>query len=235
MIKPKKLESKFLVNSSSSSRRITHLNRREELIYPSVLYSPKAYHKILHVVAACPKEVGWFGTVDIVGNIYTITDIFVPEQIVTNTETEIKPEALSDIALSIQDPEKLIYWGHSHINMACSPSKQDEEQTEEYLDHTDVFIRGIYNKKGDSKVDVFDTQAKVIYECVKDSPIIVGMDEEELKIFTEGIKETVKERQYTPPSFPKSYNYNGGNSHKNNTRSKVNPFLLESYMGGRNG
>lgn len=222
----------FKANSLVSKISLLFSKKMES---PTVWTSAKAYHKINLAIATCTKEVGWFGLVDIVEGGYLITDIFVPKQDVLPTETDIKPEDIAELALAVDDPEKLIYWGHSHVNMGVSPSAQDELQTLEYLEHADIFIRGIYNKKGENKVDVFDVEQGVVHECVNSFPFIEPLTEEEVTTFKDGMKANITEYTYatqhkankkgkksnvtTLPTKPQT--------HKGNRILKYNPFIVK--------
>lgn len=137
---------------------------------PTVFYSPEAWFSIQHLVEIAPKEVGWLGLVEELEFDYLITQIFIPEQTVTAAETDISSDAMMDLYNELIadgiDTSKLIYWGHSHVNMGVTPSGQDEIQVSEYLDSCQKFIRGIYNKAGVAKVDVYDQTAGYVYQCV---------------------------------------------------------------------
>lgn len=135
---------------------------------PVVQYTPEVRAIIDLIVATCTKEVGWLGTVSVSDNVYTIDQIFLPKQIVSSVETDIDADAMAAIAEELfnadDDPGRLFYWGHSHVNMNVSPSKQDEDQVREYLDACPRFIRGIYNKKGEEKVDFYDREARLVFQ-----------------------------------------------------------------------
>lgn len=141
---------------------------------PKVMYAPNVWAEIEYFIEKQDLEVGWLGLVEKVGNDYLITEVFLPEQKVHSVETDISAEAMTKVAMEILDSGKcssqLYYWGHSHVNMSVSPSTQDEEQIDEFLKSCPLFIRGIYNKKGHSKVDVYDVEQKCVFECVKNSP-----------------------------------------------------------------
>lgn len=137
---------------------------------PSVFFSDLAWAQLWAIVDYCKEEVGWYGLVDVeeTGD-YTITQLFVPEQEVSGVTTDIEPEAIGKLAAQLEaegiDSSKLRYWGHSHVDMAVRPSGTDEDQIREYLDHVDWFIRGIHNKKRESKVDVYDVENNIIHQC----------------------------------------------------------------------
>jgi len=190
-------EAKYKVQSTSMTAETTTLSPKT-IKTPVVRYTELAWNKIKHLVKICPLEVGWWGTVDTYqnGSMYLITDIFIPKQTVTGAETDILAEDLADIVVLVPDPEKLIYWGHSHVNMRVVPSGQDEDQTLEYLEHMDVFIRGIYNKKGESKVDVYDTNAMLAFQCVDNRPMISQLSDEDKTLMEAVVEQNVKKRTY---------------------------------------
>lgn len=142
------------------------------VVRPEVYYTPKVMRTIDYIVAKATGEVGWLGTVEKMGKDYLITNIYIPPQTVTSVTTDIEADAVAKIALQIMDDggdlASLRYWGHSHVNMGVTPSSTDEAQIDEYMEQSDWFIRGIYNKKGESKVDVFDRTNGVVFQCVND-------------------------------------------------------------------
>jgi hypothetical protein len=165
-----KREKQWAFSSNAATRGVATLCRAKTRI-PTVFYTIEVKALIDLIVAHCPKEVGWWGTVEtLASGDYLISDIYVPEQFVTGTETDILPDAMMSMALGIiqegKDPDTLYYWGHSHVNMGVTPSGQDEDQVETYLDDHAVFIRGIYNKSGNSKVDVYDRDRGLVFQCV---------------------------------------------------------------------
>jgi len=183
-----------------------------ELYTPIVEYTSLAWNKIQYLVQTCEKEVGWLGTVQETDTGYLIEDIYVPEQTVTGAETDIEAAAMVELAMILDDPDTLYYWGHSHVSMGVCPSAQDENQTAEYLNHLTIFIRGIYNKHGASKVDVFDTDQMVVHECVQNAPEVPPLTAEQLLLLDEDLK-NVKEkvyRQANANAANKGYNSSGG-------------------------
>jgi len=204
------------INASSMTKTTTRLGVGAAI--PSVYYTPTAWFTIQHLVDIAPKEVGWLGIVEpLDSGDYLITDIHIPEQTVTAAETDIDSDAMMDLYNELLaddvDTSKLYYWGHSHVNMGVSPSLQDEIQIEEYLESCPIFIRGIYNKKGASKVDIFDKNLNVVHQCVDNTIMIPDALCEKIdKTFEEKVNEYV----YTPPKNGMySYNYQYGNQVRN--------------------
>lgn len=175
---------------------------------PKVYYSDKAWAKISYLVKRAEGEVGWLGLVDRHGENYLITDVFVPKQEVTGATTNISAEAYNQIMFEcIKEGvyrDNLCYWGHSHVNMDVGPSITDERTTQGYLETTTdggFFIRGIYNKSGSTKVDVYEKESSTsgwIFECVDNSLLPRTMDSEEFKKFATEFNDKV----ITPPVKP---------------------------------
>jgi len=229
-------EPKFKVKATSLTSQTSIILPRTVSQAPVVLYTPVAWFKIQKAIMMCPDEVGWLGLVEEneEEREYLVTDIFVPSQVVSGTETDIAEDAMSELACTLESPEKLRYWGHSHVNMGVGPSVQDEEQTAEYLEHVDYFIRGIYNKKGASKVDVFDMKNEVQYQCVKNELYLNPLSEEEMKTFEDGVKENVKKyRTYNNQSTttggwrdPAANSTSSSAANLAGRQSRSNPFVV---------
>ena len=162
-----------MIVSDSMIPTITPLEARSTKIdVPEVHYSALADQQIRAAIRLADTEVGWLGLVQETSYGFLITEIFIPRQTVTRVTTDIDEDAVAELAMRLldegKDPSKLRYWGHSHVNMDVAPSMADEMQIEEYLDNDscDWFIRGIHNKRGACKMDVYDKRAGVIYQCV---------------------------------------------------------------------
>lgn len=138
---------------------------------PYILIESQALHKMFQYVDGCADEIGWLGTAYREGKEITIKDVYLFDQDVHGTTTEITPEGLSDFAMELmQQPDgvevwnNLKMWGHSHVNMGVTPSGQDDLQMQTFQQGGhDWFIRLIANKKGELKVDLYDYTTGVIY------------------------------------------------------------------------
>lgn len=139
---------------------------------PRIGISSSALVKMFIYVNECSDEVGWLGTVEKLNNQhYVITDVYLFEQDVHATTTEITPEGLSEFAEELlQQPNgmevwnNIKMWGHSHVNMGVTPSGQDDKQMKEFADvGHEWFIRLIANKKGDMKLDFFHYQMGITF------------------------------------------------------------------------
>jgi hypothetical protein len=138
---------------------------------PYILIQPQALHKMFQYVSGCSDEIGWMGTAYREGREIIIDNVFLFDQEVHATTTEITPDGLSDFAMELmQQPDgvdiwnNLKMWGHSHVNMGITPSGQDDKQMETFKEGGhDWFIRLIANKKGELKIDLYDYATGVIY------------------------------------------------------------------------
>ena len=154
---------------------------------PFITISKQAITKMFIYVDECTKEVGWMGTAYRDGQHIGIDDVYLFDQEVHATTTEITPEGLSDFAMELLNQENgmdiwnnLKMWGHSHVNMGITPSGQDDSQMETFKEGGhDWFIRLIANKRGELKIDLYDYASGVIY---LDLPWQIAEDEEELAL-----------------------------------------------------
>jgi len=195
MTKPTESKENILrVNSGEMVATSTPLGGRSDKA-PVVYYTAEVWLTIQHIVKVSTGEIGWLGLVEEGDGYYIIREIFIPKQVVTGATTDIEPEAMLDLTMRLldedKDPSMLRYWGHSHVNMQVRPSGTDEKQVSEYLEHADWFIRGIYNKRNDSKVDVYDVPGDVIHQCVENSIIPRRLSTDTVKEIDKTLKENI--------------------------------------------
>lgn len=200
--KPKP-KSQFTVNTTSMTASVSQIKRRE-IPEPSVSYTPRAYQMMKHIVSVCDKEVGWMCAVQDLGkNQFLIYDVYVPDQEVTAVTTDISSDGMAEIAMAMiendQDPSHLYAWYHSHVNMQVSPSSTDEQQVEEFLDDCPIFIRGIWNKHGDEKVDVYLREDGIAFNNVRTRILLPDLDTAETAALDAAIKKNVATRIYIAP------------------------------------
>lgn len=215
---------KYKVNTTSTTAKgIVHIggatNYPRE---PAVYFTREAWVKQCHLVDKCPKEVGWFAMVDHdpEDNSFTITELVIPKQEVSAAETNIGKDDLADAALELmeqgKDTSKLYAWFHSHVNMGVSPSGQDEYQVENYLEDlvdepaVPAFIRGIQNKRGDLKIDVYFIHHGIAYQNIE-AQVLYDDDPQWYKDVEEEIKTKIREQKF----YPGLYNGGTNNTQKN--------------------
>ncbi len=134
-----------------------------------VRVSEKAQFKQMEYVRQCSGEVGWVGyvvyTFDEESNthIFRIEDVFLCPQKVTAGTTDFDTSSFADFAQDLieNDPDaeekldKLLYWGHSHVNMGTSPSGTDTTTLKDFDDgRLPHFVVAILTKDGKFRYDV---------------------------------------------------------------------------------
>jgi len=196
----------------------------EDKDVPKIIFTPKILAVMKYIVDNVNDEVGWLGAVEVIGNNYTITDIYLPRQEVNGATCELAPEGMQELAQWMIDNghaekvDKVHFWGHSHVNMGVTPSHQDCQQSEEKLRDFGgtFFIRAICNKAGLMSVAFYDGTNKRIIEnaiwYIQD-----GVDRKAIAdTYGPQIKENVKKlvSTYTPPVQECHYPYNKWDSYE---------------------
>jgi hypothetical protein len=162
-------------------------------------------------VDQCDDEISWLGTVDVdvETNTYTITDVMLLEQEVSDTSADLCEKSLSDFGSKlIQSGQaelfnKIKCWGHSHVNMEVYASGTDEDTFTQLAQHTDYFIRLICNKKDKLKIDLVNIQKGLEFdnivwqneetELYKQAKALIQQIEDEQDKMQEELKVSVKE------------------------------------------
>lgn len=179
----------------------------------------RAYDKMRLYVELCEDEIGWLGYVDKLPDDagYMVTDVFLLDQEVHGATTEISPTAIIDYYNSLDAEgrdnflKRCKIWGHSHVNMAPTPSGQDDDMGKELSkDVEDFYIRLITNKRGEYNVTFYDKTIKA--KVIADGIALYNPDGIELrKQIQDEIKQKVKKKTYAS-----SYPYTSGtNINKN--------------------
>ena len=217
-----KLKYKISTTSTTASGVVPIRGATQYPDEPSIYFTREAWVKQCYLVAKCPMEVGWFALVDYneTDNSFTITELVIPCQEVTMAETDIGKEDLADAAMELiengKDTSKMYAWFHSHVNMGVSPSAQDEYQVEDFLEdladqpEVPAFIRGIQNKAGDLKLDVYYIQHGVAYQNLDFS--VIHDDDPQWLTDIEG-EITTKVTAKTYQQQYQQYGGAGGNRH----------------------
>ena len=174
----------------------------------------RAYDKMRLYVELCEDEIGWLGYVDKLPDNagYMVTDVFLLDQEVHGATTKISPTAIIDYYNSLDDAgrdnflKKCKIWGHSHVNMAPTPSGQDDDMGKELSkDVEDFYIRLITNKRGEYNVTFYDKTIKA--KVIADGIALYNPDGIELrKQIQDEIKQKVKKKTYSS-SYPYSNSY----------------------------
>lgn len=193
---------------------------------PTVKFTEEAEKKMWALVTNCSSEIGWHGLVERNGTTFTIYDILVYPQEVTSATITADEKLFSDwIQGYIEKPtdefEHMRMHGHSHVNMACSPSGVDtnlQMDTLATLTEDDYYIFMIVNKKKDMWIQIYDNKTGIVYE--KDDISI--NDNEVYKAWA-----TEQMEQYLTKPQPKKINYWNNSSTKTKEKTKEPPSLKE--------
>lgn len=151
-----------------------------ESLAPKISFDTYIRNQIKYIVQNSDTEVGFlgFGEVDKKTNIVYITEIFVPEQKVSNVTCEIGQDSLLNIIKeweekygiekAIEKCNSIVFWGHSHVNMSTTPSSQDDDRALQWSKgNRNFIIRGIFNKRNEYNISVFDFKNNLIWHDIE--------------------------------------------------------------------
>ena len=175
----------------------------------TVLFEPAAYAKMLLLLHNFNNEVAWHGTVDrLADDCFVVKDILVYPQKVTGVTVETDQERYQTWLMELDDEvaNALHMQGHSHVNMATTPSTTDLAHQEAILSQLrkdDFYIFMIFNKRLEHTVKVYDLKTNTLYESA-DVSIGIFSDTGDLETFLADAKDDVVE---TKPAV--TYNYGG--------------------------
>ena len=168
-----------------------------------IIFKPAAYVKMLTLLSEFSDEVAWHGIVDRCGDDqFVISDILVYPQEVSGATVNTDQEEYTKWLVSIPDDvfNRMHMQGHSHVNMACTPSSTDLTHQQAIVDqlHGDHFyIFMIWNKRLEHNIKVYDFRDNALYE---DKDCIVSVEDDGLDLgeFVSGAKKIVKRRSFAP-------------------------------------
>lgn len=171
-----------------------------------VYFTPLAWTKMYALLREFSSEVAWHGVADRYGddekNEYIISDILVYPQTVSGTNVEMDEEEYAKWIMENGDDERFFsirMQGHSHVNMATSPSSVDLQHQADILTQVPedgFYIFMIYNKRLEKTVKIYDMKKNIMFE---DKDITVSL------VGSEGLDEFIKEAKAIVR--PRSYSY----------------------------
>lgn len=165
-------------------------------IRAKILFEPKAFAKMTMLLNGFDSEVAWHGTVERAGDeVFVIKDILVYPQEVSGATVNTDQEGYTKWLIDLEDDvaNSLFMQGHSHVNMATSPSSVDLEHQEKILKQiTDdgFYIFMIYNKRMEHTIRIYDFKTNTMYEDA-DIEVSVSDDGDDLDAFMEDAKQQV--------------------------------------------
>lgn len=153
----------------------TKVETIEKIVTPEIIISKLSFDKMWHYVDLADGEISWLGTVNNIGNLYTIEDVFLLKQNVSSAHTDISEEGLAEFGHSILKMENgleiyknIKFWGHSHVYMDTRSSYVDDQQMEFFkkCKHP-FFIRAILNKRGKIEFSIYFYDKGIKIEDIK--------------------------------------------------------------------
>lgn len=180
----------------------------------TLYFSELAWIKMTSLVAEYSSEIGWHGKASRVEgspDTYLIEDIFVYPQNVTGT-TVTPDQAEYEKWLNGFDDDTfnaIRFHGHSHVNLATSPSNVDTGFWSEILEQLDgdmFYIFMIVNKKWEYTVRIYDMKANLYFDA-SDISVKIKNDGYGVEQLLEDAESKVKQVSYTPKTTVQSNAY----------------------------
>lgn len=190
---------------------------------PSAFITIEALARVHEIVRQSDKEVGWMGQmvqeVDDKGMIsLTLFNPYVPRQEVSGATTDIDADDIAKYALSVDNPDLIKWWGHSHVNMGVSPSGTDITTFNELVenDPDNPFVMTIHNKSHVTHCNIY--LGKGLY--INDADLHIDWDDEEMvESVAKELKDNVRDKVYVTPKFNQANgNYSGKSPSKRKSK-----------------
>lgn len=168
---------------------------------PTLIINPLVKEKMNQLVSKSDKEVAWHGFVKRDDMTFTWYDIILYPQHVSGASVVPDDDEYAewiDKQAEFANFEEMRLHGHSHVNMACSPSGTDLEYRRnmvKQLRDDDFYIFLIINKKGSYTIEIYDKLNEIVFEEHDINIVVVDprILEEADKWSTQVIKNNVKE------------------------------------------
>lgn len=229
----KMLESTKAADGKISFSKILAYSNRSASLYFDVM----AWNKMKSLIKSFSTEVAWHGIAERLGDEsndeYIIRDIFVYPQVVTGAHVDTDQAEYENWLEALPDEQfnRLRMQGHSHVNMSVTPSGVDAQNQGNILNtlrDDDFYIFMIWNKKGDSHIEIYDYKKNVLFEEKDISTGLYDPNRTDISAFVAGAKAVVTEQKYTPPTQSGTYNYqNQRYGAKTGSKPRLKPYELE--------
>lgn len=188
----------------------------------TVFFTPEAWAKMVMLIKEFDKEIAWHGVAarsqDESKDEYIISDIMVYPQEVTGASVEMDTEKYALWLMENDEDERfsqIHMQGHSHVNMAPSPSSVDLTHQEEILNmlgDEDFYIFMIWNKSFVSNTKIYDLKKNTLFENT-DVTVKISGGTEDLEAFLQSAKKMVKPKSYVSTAGKSGYSYPGYSSY----------------------
>lgn len=209
----------------------------------TVIFSAFAWAKMVALITSFDKEVAWHGVASRYGtedqDEYYISDIVVYPQEVSGATVEMDVEKYAKWLAGNGEDERfnnIHMQGHSHVNMATTPSSVDLTHQEEILsmlEDDDFYIFMIWNKSFTSTNKIYDLKKNILFEN-SDITVKVAGEVEGLSAFIENAKTMVVSKTYQYQKYGSSINdYTGRDYNHSGYRSDYYYDYQDPYSGYR--
>ena len=200
------------------------------------------------LVNTSAKEIAWHGTVSKENNTYTIHNILVYPQLVTAATVESDDDTYAQWLDNLDDRtfNSIRMQGHSHVNMAVSPSGTDDDFYELLTQHiNDYYIFIILNKAGKMWINIYDMEQQLIFDTSDIDIVYQGYDynawaEEQTKAHVQEYKSVSVVTTYAktsqkpaPPEVSKSKEIPKHSKHYPDIEEMTTEELYEDYLKNR--
>lgn len=148
---------------------VPHAFQTSVVLFQSAFVNPRvelAYGVLLDMYYvtgyAGHNEFGWLGTVKREGDLLKPEEIFLFEQDVNCSSTDLNPEHIAQVATDLiragqkDKVNALKFWGHAHPGNSTSPSQQDDDTMRILANGNEWFLRGIFGRNGRIEFTLFD-------------------------------------------------------------------------------
>ena len=179
-------------------------------VRPVVIFSDRAFIKIVTLLMSFATEVAWHGTVDRQDEYtFVVEDIMVyPQQVTGATVTTDEVEYSNWLSNQPDEIfEKIRFQAHSHVRMGVNPSSVDLNQQEsivKQLESEDYYIFAIFNKDLKVNVWIYDMLKNAKYDP-EDIDLVFGSEEitQELDQLDEQCKLVSDRKSWKAPATEK--------------------------------
>lgn len=164
---------------SFSKKYTTKVNDQPKV---KLFYTPGAYVKMLKLLQHFSSEVGWHGLIRRLSpNEFLVYDILMFKQKATATTVTTDDEEYVNFLIGLTEDESnnMLLYGHSHVNMATTPSAVDvnyQKNIISSLNGKGFYLFQIWNKNLASTSILYDFENGILYED-KDIEIEILDDE----------------------------------------------------------
>lgn len=201
----------------------------------TLFFTETAWAKMQYLVAVYDTEAAWHGVVKRIKDgesNFVVTDILVYPQEVSGATVNTDQTKYQEWLYSLDDDtfNNLKFQGHSHVNMATSPSPTDLDHQQSLvaqLDHSMFYIFVIWNKSNQRTVMIYDMAANTLFENSDVDVKVIQDDSVGFLKLMDDAKKMISKKLW---SYQSGYGYGSTYGAKTtaSTKSSAKPTLTKS-------